>query len=615
MQSIKPGIKGSDKPPKETGLQGGMKPKGKLMPIFTRLLKYVFKYKKSMTLIILGFLVSSALSLMPAFIVKLALDQYLMPEKIGYLIAAGAALIIAALIQALIDFATRYYSEVNGQKAVYSIRRQVYSHMMDLSFTYYDKARTGDILSRITSDTETLQTFLGFASVTIVSNLMFILGVFFVMLSWSIQLSLLYLIFVPFMVFGIARYAFGLRPATSKLRGVLGKMSGVIQEQVRAIQVIKTFGREKYSVESFEKANRQYMRAGFHAGKIVSFWMPYVFVFIGISSGIILWLGGAKVISGTVSIGVLSGFMTYMTMMMRPVRQTGMLTNQAMSAAAAAERVFEVMDIKPEIQNSPDAIMLENIRGSVEFKDVDFSYDKQSAVLSGVSFTVNPGETVAIVGPTGVGKSTVINLLPRFYDVDSGEILLDGVNIKNYTVESLRANIGIVMQQTFLFNMSIRENIAFGKPEASMEDIRKAAQAAQIDEFIMGLPAQYETMVGERGYKLSGGQRQRLSIARTLLVDPPLLILDEPTASVDSVTDENIITAIDNLCRGRTVFMIAHRLWSLKSADRILVLENGKVTQNGTHEELMAMPGLYRDIYTLQVSSETFELSDAKEDA
>lgn len=606
---MKPNVKG----PMISGQQGAMKPKGKLIPIFRRLLRYVLQYKKSMLLIIMGFLVSSVLSLTPALIVKIALDQYLVPEKIGYLIAAGVAIIVAALLQALIDFATRYYSEVNGQKAVYTIRRQVYSHLMELSFTYYDKARTGDILSRITSDAETLQTFLGFSSLTIVSNMMFVVGVFVVMLIWSIHLSLLYLIFVPFIIFGIARYAFSLRPANSKLRGVLGKMSSVIQEQIRAMQVIKTFGREKHSIKSCEKVNRQYMQAGFHAGKITSFWMPYVFVFIGLSTGIILWYGGSKVVSGSISIGILSGFITYMTMMMRPVRQTGMLTNQAMAAAAAAERIFEVLDIKPEVQNSPNAVELKNTQGLVEYKDVSFSYDKKTPVLSGVNFTAKPGETVAIVGPTGAGKSTVMNLLPRFYDVDSGEILIDGVNVKNYTVESLRANIGIVLQQTFLFNLTIRENISFGKPGATMQEIRQSAQTAQIDEYIMSLPEQYETVVGERGLKLSGGQRQRISIARTLLVDPPLLILDEPTASVDSVTDESIMTAIDNLCRGRTVFMIAHRLWTLKSADRILVLDKGTVVQNGSHDELMNVPGLYRNIFNLQVSSETYDLPNTKE--
>jgi len=599
---------------KKVDQQGMMKPKGKLIPIFKRLLKYVFRYKKSMFFIIIGFLISSFLSLTPAMIVKVTLDKYLVADKIGYLIAAGVTIIMAALLQAIIDFTTRYYSEVNGQKAVYTVRKEVYSHLMDLSFTYYDNAKTGDILARVTSDAETLQTFLGFASITIVSNFMFVVGVLIVMLTWSIELSLLYLIFVPFIIFGIIKYAFGLRPANSKLRAVLGKMTVVLQEQIYAVQTIKIFGREKQSIEKAEKANRQYMNAGFVAGKIVSFWMPYVFVFIGISSGIILWYGGSRVISGSISIGVLTGFMTYMTMMMRPVRQTGMLINQAFVAAAAAERIFEVLDIKPAVVNSPDANTIKDIKGLVEYKNVVFSYDKQTTILNDISFIAKPGETVAIIGPTGVGKSTLMNLLPRFYDVDQGEILIDGENIKNYTIESLRAHVGIILQQAFLFNLSIRENIAFGKADATMDEIRQAAQTAQIDEYIMSLPAQYETIVGERGLKLSGGQRQRISIARTILVNPPLLILDEPTASVDSVTDENIIEAIDNLCQGKTVFMIAHRLWTLKTADRILVLDKGKVIQNGSHDELMKVKGPYQDIFTLQVSSETYELDDVKED-
>lgn len=443
--------------------------------------------------------------------------------------------------------------------------------------------------------------------------MMFIIGVFVVMLTWSFQLSLLYLVFIPFILFGIARYAFGLRPANSRMRVVMGTMNNTIQEQLRAIQVIKTFGREHHSIKTCEQMNQRYMQAGILAGRITSLWMPYVFVFIGLSTGIILWYGGSQVISGSISIGVLSGFITYMTMMMRPVRQTGMLTNQAITAAAAAERVFEILDLEPEVRESPDAVVLSSANGHIEYRDVSFSYDKKTPVLSHVSFTALPGETVAIIGPTGVGKSTLMNLLPRFYDVDSGAVLLDGVDIRQYTIESLRAKIGMVLQQTFLFNLTIRENIAFGRPEATMEAIRDAARAAQIDDDIMKMPQQYETVVGERGTKLSGGQRQRIAIARTLLVDPPLLILDEPTANVDSVTDEGIMTAINQLCRGRTVFMIAHRLWTLKSADRILVLDQETVVQNGTHEELMAVPGLYQDIFNLRVNSESFGLTDDKE--
>ncbi|NCC67307.1 MAG: ABC transporter ATP-binding protein [Clostridia bacterium] len=592
--------------------QAAMEPKGKLLPIFKRLYKYAFSQQKLTVFIVAGLLVSSVLSLAPAWIVRITFDSCLVPGKTNYLIGAGLIIILTAMLQGVIDFLTRYYSEVNGQKTIFAIRNDVYSHLLGQSFTYYDKTRTGDILSRVTSDAETLQSFLGFASVNIVSNVLFIVGVFVVMIIWNVKLSLIYLAFMPFIVFGIYRYAFRLRPANMKLRKIMGRMSSVMQEQLRAIQVIKTFGGEARAVESCEKANRQYMEVGFKTGRIEAFWLPYVSVFIGIGTGVILWYGGSKVISGSVSIGMLSGFITYISTMIRPVRQTGMLMGNAITAAAAAERIFEVLDIAPEVQDAPDARGISDVEGCIEYRNVSFSYDKKTPVLDRVSFVAKPGETVAVVGPTGAGKSTVMNLLPRFYDADEGEILIDGVNIKNYTIRSLRANIGIVMQDTFLFNLSIKENISFGKPQASLAEIRAAAQAAQIDDFIMGLPQQYDTAVGERGMMLSGGQRQRISIARTLLTDPPLLILDEPTASVDSVTDEKIMAAIDTLRKGRTVFMIAHRLWTLKSADRILVLDGGKIVQNGTHQELMAEKGPYRESYSLQADSESYGIPAMK---
>ncbi|MDD2592119.1 MAG: ABC transporter ATP-binding protein [Erysipelotrichaceae bacterium] len=602
----------NDRDNSKVKLNNPNKPKGKLWPIFSRLFKYMLKYKRSLILIIVGFVISAFLSLTPAMVVKIALDNFLVKDKLNYLIISGVAILFFALLQAIIDFMTRYHAEVNGQKVIYNIRKDVYSHLMDLSFAYYDNVKTGDILSRITSDAETLQTFLGFASVTIVSNMLFVLGVLFVMLFWSVELSILYLVFVPFIIFGIVRYAFSLRPANSRLRMILGKLNVALQEQLQAILTIKIFGSEKRSRAKATKVNDSYMKAGFITGKIVSFWMPYVFVFIGLSTALILWYGGHKVISGSVSIGVLSGFMTYMTMMMRPVRQTGMMINQAFVAAAAAERIFEVLDTMPTIKDSENAIPLTAVKGKVEYKDVYFAYDRQRPVLQGVSFKVEPGQMIAIIGPTGVGKSTMINLLLRFYDPIKGDILIDEHNIKDYTIASLRANIGVVLQQVFLFNASIAENIAFAKPDSTIEEIKTAAKLAQIDDYIMTLPDGYQTQIGERGMKLSGGQRQRIAIARTLLLDPPMLILDEPTASVDSITDESIMTAIANLTKGRTVFMIAHRLWTLKSADRILVLEKGMIIQNGTHEELISIPGRYQEIFTLQNNTEMFEIDDGK---
>jgi ABC-type multidrug transport system fused ATPase/permease subunit len=367
---------------------------------------------------------------------------------------------------------------------------------------------------------------------------------------------------------------------------------------------MKLFGREAHAKVQFDRMNEQFRAANVEAGRITAFWMPYVFVVMGIMTGILMWYGGNEVIAGSMSIGTLVGFSTYVGMMMRPIRQTGMLLSQALSAAAAAERIFEVLDAKPEVNDAPGAIPMPQAKGSIRYENVRFSYDKQQPVLKNVSFSIEQGETIAVVGPTGAGKTTLVHLLPRFYEADSGTIYIDDRDIRQFTVNSLRQQIGIVLQQTFLFHASVRDNIAMGKTGATFEEIRKAAKAAQIDEFIMELPLQYDTVIGERGVKLSGGQRQRISIARTLLMDPRILIMDEPTSGVDSRTDESIQAAVDALCRNRTVLIIAHRLWTLKNADRILVLNDGEIQQFGTHEELMKQSGLYKELYMLQMSGE-----------
>ena len=591
-----------------------MGPQASTLSIIRRLSGYLSQYKGSVILIALGFIISTLLGLTPAWLVKISLDRFLTPEKVNYLWLVAAGMIGAVSVQGIIDFFIRYLAESRGQKVVYTIRQQLYRHFMRLSFSYFDQSATGDVMSRITADAETLQTFFGFASIHIIGNSLFIIGILVVMFFWSTPLAILYILMLPFMIFGITRYAFKVRPAFGKSRGILAKLTAVIQEQLQGIQVIKIFGREKQTVSSFKKANERFFQINLEAGKITSFWMPFVFVLMGLATGVIIWYGGMQVIKGNVSLGTLVGFTTYMGMMMRPIRQTGMLISRVMVSAASAERIFQVLDTDPEVKDSPGAQDVSEVNGKVCFENVSFSYDKQTPVLKGISFCANPGETIAIVGPTGAGKSTLVHLLPRFYDADSGQITIDDQSTKDMTLESLRRNIGIVLQHAFLFNVTIKENIRFGKPDASMNEIITAAKSAGIHDFIMTLPKKYDTKVGERGVKLSGGQKQRLSIARTILLNPPLLILDEPTSSVDAQTDEKILKAIDQLTQGRTVFMIAHRLWTLKNADKILVIDKGRVAQFGTPEELMAQPGLYRQIYTLQIDGESFGIVKEKPD-
>ncbi len=592
--------------------QKKMGPKGSTFSIIKRLSGYLSQYKGSVILISLGFIISTLLGLTPAWLVKISLDRFLKPETVHYLWWVAAAMIGAVSIQGAIDFFVRYLAESRGQKVVYTIRQQLYRHFMRLSFSYYDKSATGDVMSRITADAETLQTFFGFASIHIIGNSLFIIGILVVMFFWSVELAILYLLMLPFVVFGITRYAFKVRPAYGRSRRILGKLTEFIQEQLQGIQVIKIFGKEKQTVSAFKKSNERFFNVNLEAGKITSFWMPFVFVLMGLATGVIIWYGGIQVINGSVSLGTLVGFTTYMGMMMRPIRQTGMLISRVMVSAASAERIFEVLDTDPQVKDMPGAKEFSLMHGKVCYENVSFSYDKKTPVLKDIDFCVNPGETIAVVGPTGAGKSTLVHLLPRFYDVDNGQITIDGQPVKEMTVDSLRRNIGIVLQHPFLFNVSVKENISFGRPDASMDEITAAAKSAGIHDFIMSLSEKYETKVGERGVKLSGGQKQRISIARTILIDPPLLILDEPTSSVDAETDEKILKAIDSLTRDRTVFMIAHRLWSLKRADKILVVNDGQLEQFGSHEELMEKPGLYKQIYTMQVDGENFGIVEDK---
>ncbi len=597
-----------NKPDKKNEEKPG-RPKGDMMPLLGRLGRYMLTYRWIYVLLFFGFGLSTILSLAPAWLIRIALDEYLTPEGLRQIWIIAGLMLGAAVLQGVVDYLTRYTAETTGQKIVYKIRQKCYRHLLKLPFSYYDQSRTGDIMSRVTADAQTLQWFFGYSIVHLMNNSLFLIGVFIVMFMWSYQLALLYMAILPFVIFGITRYAFVVRPAYARTRRRLGELTNSIQEQLQGIQVIKLFGHENEASDSVSEMNEEYLEANLEAGKITSFWMPFVTVLIGISTGFIVWYAGRGVIEGNITLGMLVGFTTYIGMLMRPVRQTGMLVGQVINSSASAERIFGVMDTEPEVRDLPDAEDAEKLFGKVSYENVSFGYEDEKLVLKDISFEVKPGETVAIVGPTGAGKSTLIHLLPRFYDINKGRISIDDRDIRNLTLDSLRRHIGIVLQHTFLFNLSIRENIAFGRPDAGLEEIREAAEAAEIDDFIMTLPHKYDEQVGDRGVKLSGGQRQRLNIARTLLMDPPILILDEPTSSVDATTDEKIQRAIGRLCKNRTVFVIAHRLWTIQNADRILVLNQGKMEQFGEPKELIERPGLFREIYSLQVDSEKFDFT------
>jgi ABC-type multidrug transport system fused ATPase/permease subunit len=414
------------------------------------------------------------------------------------------------------------------------------------------------------------------------------------------------------MVMAMRIYARRVRPAMGRVRRALGDLGSRLQGTLAGVLVVKIFGREPFEERRFDRASKKTLAAAMDTVRIQSLWMPFVNVLMGVGVGLVLWFGGLSVIRGAVTLGTLVAFTTYINMLLRPVRQTGMMMNVIMRSIAAAERIFEVLDTRPDIRDAPDAYRIPPIEGRVELQGVSFSYDGRNRVLLDVSLSAEPGQMVAVVGPSGAGKTTLVHLIPRFYDVQDGSITLDGHDIRAVTVESLRRQIGIALQSVYLFDTSVRENIAYGSPAASDADIRRVAREVRIHDFVSSLPMGYGTPVGERGVRLSGGQKQRIALARVLLTDPRILILDEPTSSVDAETERRMQEAFERVRAGRTTFVIAHRLWTVRSADQILVLQDGRVVERAAtrgrvsaHQSLVDDGGLYSRLYALQFRGES----------
>ncbi|MFW5898640.1 MAG: ABC transporter ATP-binding protein [Candidatus Saliniplasma sp.] len=569
-----------------------------MLPILLRLGSYGRDHWKKILGVMIAVFISTALGLVPPWLIRYGIDNMILTGDIERLWIIAVIMVGTALLKGFFDFVKSYVSEFIAQSIIHDIRVKLYEHLNKLSFSFYDEARTGDLMARITTDTDTLRNFLGRVSSFVTENILTIIGILIIMLFWDYRLGLLYIMILPLMVFGMYMYSSRVRPMFRKVRKRFAKLTELVQENFVGMEVIKLFGREKQQEKKFNKQNQKYVDISIKASKVSALWMPYVHFLIGLSTALIVWYGGRLVIQGTISLGMLAGFISYIAMLTRPVRQTGMMINLSSQATAASERIFNVMDMSPEVKDSPDAHKLPPVKGRVEYRDVSFSYKKGKRVLKDINIKVEPGETIAIVGPTGSGKSTLLHLLPRFYDPDEGKIMIDGHDIKEVSIDSLRKQVGIVLQHTFLFGASIRENISYGRPDASMDDIIECAEIAQVHDFIESLPLGYETPIGERGVDISGGQRQRLAMARILLTDPALLILDEPTSSVDVETEDRMQEAMKEVIKDRTTFVIAHRLWTVQNADKILVLKDGEIVERGAHEDLLQKEdGFYRKIY------------------
>ena len=545
----------------------------------------------------------TGLSLVIPKILQGVIDQGLSRGDASYLLRSALLLLGLGLLTALLNLGQRYLSEWIAARVGYDLRNRLYDHIQNQPFTFHDHAESGQLISRCIEDVRAIERFAGGSIADLVRLVLLGLGIIFLMVSANPPLAALALLPLIPLVLMTAGFGRRIGPLFLAVDNAVGEVSNRLQENVTGVQVVRAFAREQHEIERFNCSNMQVFG---HWVKVIDQWakvMPTTTWLITLSTILILFFGGQQVIAGQITVGAIVAFNAYVLMLGEPAQQLTNLVNQAGETVAGTQRVFEILDRHPEIETPQDAVHPGALRGRVEFREVSLKYlDEKTASLTGVSLQVEPNQIVALIGPTGSGKTSLVNLIPRFYDVTSGAVLVDGHDVRTLDLVDLRRQIGIVLQTSLLFSDTIRGNIAYGRPDADEQEILAAAEAAQAHDFITSFPNGYDTVVGERGVTLSGGQRQRVAIARALLMDPRILILDDSTSSVDTQTEKLIQAALDRLMEGRTTFVIAHRLSTVRRADLILVLEQGRIVQRGTHAVLLREGGLYREIYDLQLA-------------
>ncbi len=570
------------------------------MTLYLRILSYIKPYMHRLLFAMFCTIMAAAGNLYIPWIIKDMIDEVL-ADKNGTMLNWIAASIIAIfIVRGLFWYGQNYLMSYVGQSVIIDIRAAVFKKLQRLSVSFYDKNKTGTIMSYVTNDVNALQSAMVENTIEMITEGFILIGSVVAMIYLDWRLTLFTVCTFPVVLWFMEFFGKKIRKTGGRIQECTADITSVLQESVASARVIKSFVREDYEIDRFDVENRANFRANMKNAQLMATLTPVVELVAAIGVTMIIWYGGNNVINGTITAGSLVAFLTYAVNISNPIKRLTRVIGNIQKALAAAQRVFMIIDMPEEIAESSDAKQLPEVSGKVEFQNVSFAYDDKGNVITDLSFSVKPGEVIAIVGPSGAGKSTIANLLPRFYDANKGDIKIDGHSVREVTLDSLREQVGIVPQETMLFNGSVYNNILYGRLDATKEEIEAAAKAANAHDFIMQLTDGYETKLGDRGVNLSGGQRQRIAIARAILKNPRILVLDEATSALDTESERVVQEALDRLMVGRTSFVIAHRLSTIKNADKILVLEKGNLVESGTHDELLALDGLYAHLYKIQ---------------
>jgi ABC-type multidrug transport system fused ATPase/permease subunit len=591
-----------------------------------RLLRQLVRpYRRSLALVFAAMLVETLMSLAGPWPLKVILDNVAAgrplpawlaslqgvgldtPGKMRLALLAGIATVLIAAIGALASYLDSYMSETVAQGVAHDLRMRTYHHLQRLSLSYYDKHRVSESLSTLTTDIETIQDFASSGTLSILVDVLTVVGMLVLMFWLNWEFALIATAITPFLLLFVSRFKKSVKSATRQVRKNQAEIVAVEMHGLESQRVVEAFGTQDLEEERLRKISQETVQSALNARKIKSSLSPVVSVAVAACTAIVLWRGASLVLSGAMTIGVLTVFLSYLSRFFKPVQDLAKMTNTIAQTAVAGDRVQSILKTDEIIPERPNALAPGVLRGEIVFDRVAFRYEEDAPVLTNVNFRIEPGQFVGVVGPTGSGKSTVISMIPRFYDPVRGKVLIDGVDVRDYQLQGLRRNFGFVLQDTVLFRGSVAENIAYGRPDATAAQIMQAATMANADEFICRMPHGFETMVGDRGMTLSGGQRQRIGIARALIRNAPVLILDEPTAALDVESEQRVMEALQRLMEGRTVIMIAHRLSTLRDADKLVVLKDGVVAEEGTHEQLLALDGVYAGMHRAQEDSRRAE--------